>query len=232
MFQHLRLLILDLDYVVFDCALLKAQALKQCMAALDESFSLDVELPDAMNVEAQFLNHGFRWTHHFEVGLDDEGQERLEQTYAIYETRMIHSGLGRIHTGIEEFIVQCRQSNLAVALGADARREYMLAVMDRFELDSLFQFALCTEEFGSGDAVEMLEEITRQAEVNPSETLALGTRPHYFQSANSVDIRTVGCGWGIGNHDGLAGADMQSSNLKRLFPAIKKADSLAFQRMD
>jgi phosphoglycolate phosphatase-like HAD superfamily hydrolase len=229
-FQHLRLLILDLDYLVFDCARLKAQALKQSIAALDEAFSLDVELPDGLNVEEAFRSHGFQWIRHFEIGLAEEGQNRLEQTYSIYETRMINSGIGRIHSGIEEFVVGCRQSNLALALGADARRDYMLAVMDRHELDSLFQFALCTEEFGEGDAVEMLEEIMRQAEVNPSETLALGTRPHFFRSAHSVDVRTIGCGWGIGNHDDLAAADMQSANLKQLFPAIQKADSLAFQR--
>ena len=156
----------------------------------------------------------------------------MEQAYGIQETRMINSGAGRVHSGIREFVVKCRQSNLAVALGADARRDYMLAVIDRHELDTLFQFALCTEEFGTGDAAEMLEEIMHQAEVNPSETLALGTRPNFFQSAKSVDIRTIGCGWGIAKHEGLAYADMQSLNLEQLFPAIQKADALALQRLN
>ena len=230
MLQHIRLLILDLDYLVFECSHLKAHALKQCMAVLDETYPLNAPLPDNVNVEEGFRDYGFRWIRHLETGLDEKGLERLEQTYGIHETQMVNSGAGRVYSGVREFAVQCRQSNLAVALGADARRDYMLAVIDRYELDSFFQFALCTEEFGTGDAAEMLEEIMRQAEVNPSETLALGTRPHFFQSAKSVDIRTVGCGWGIGNHESLADADMQSLDLKQLFPAIQKADALAFQR--
>lgn len=232
MLQHIRLLILDLDYLVFDCAFLKVNALKECLAALDETVSLQVQLPDSVSVEEHYRDHGFRWIRHLEIGLDEEGRKHLEQTYAILETRMINSGMGRIHSGIEEFIVKCRQADLAVSLGADAQRDYMLAVIDRHELDSLFQFAICTEEFGAGDAPEMLEEIMHQAEVNPSETLALSTRPHFFRSANSVDVRTIGCGWGISNHDYLADADMQSLTLELLFSAIKKADDLAFQRSD
>jgi len=226
--QNIRLLILDLDYLVFDCALVKAHALKQCITALDDAISMNVHLPEGVSVEEEFRDHGFRWTRHLEMGLDDEGQNHLEQTYGILETRMINSGIGRIHSGIEEFIVKCRQSNLAIALGSEARRDYMIAVIDRHELDNLFQFALCTEEFGAGDAAEMLEEIMHQAEVNPSETLALGTRPHFFHSANSVDVRTIGCGWGISNHKGLADADQQSLTLEQLFPAIQKADALTF----
>lgn len=227
MLQHIRLLILDLDYLVFDCSYIKDQAFRQSVAALDEAFPLDIHLLDGVSAEEAFRDHGFRWTRHLEIGLDEEGQKHLEQTYGIHETRMINSGAGGIHPGIEELIVKCRQSNLAVALGADARRDYMLAVIDRNELDSLFQFALCTEEFGAGDVAEMLEEIMRQAEVNPSETLALGTRPHFFRSANSVDVQTIGCGWGIGNHDHMSDADMQSLTLEQIFPEIQKADALA-----
>jgi phosphoglycolate phosphatase-like HAD superfamily hydrolase len=230
--RYIRLLILDLDYVVFDCVYLKAHALKQCIAALNETYSLNISLPGRVDVEKEFCDYGFRWIRSLGNGLDEERQMHLEQAYGIHEIRMINSGAGRLHPGIKEFAVKCRQSNLAVALGADARRDYMLAVVDRHELDSLFQFALCTEEFGSGDAAEMMEEIMLQAEVNPSETLALGTRPHFFQSAKSVDIRTIGCGWGIGNHGNLADADMQALTLEQLFPAIQKADDLAFQRLD
>jgi len=228
--QHIRLLVLDLDYLVFDCANLKANALKQCIAASDGEISLNAPLPDSVSVQEGFRDHGFRWTRHLEIGLNEEELRTLERTYGIHEIRMIHSGVGGIFSGIEEFIVKCRQANLAVALGADARRDYMLAIVDRHELDSLFQFALCTEEFGSGDTAEMLEEIMHQAEVNPSETLVLGTRPHLFGSANSVDAGTIGCGWGIDNHDSLADADMQSFTLDQLFPAIQKADALTIRR--
>jgi phosphoglycolate phosphatase-like HAD superfamily hydrolase len=227
--QHIRLLILDLDYVVFDCALLKMQALRQSLISLADAIPQSVRLPDSVDVEEGFRDHGFRWIRHLEIGLDEEGIEQLQQAYGIHENRLIESGVGRIHHGIEEFIVDCRQLNAAVALGAEAGRSYLLAVIDKHRLDSLFQIALCTEEFGMGNAGEMLGEIMRQAEVNPSETLVLGTRPHCFQAAHNLDVLTVGCGWGLGRHNGLVEADLKSLTLAQLYPVLQKADALASQ---
>ncbi len=229
MLQHIRLLILDLDYLVFDCALLKMQALRQSLISLADAIPQSARLPDSMDAEEGFLDHGFRWIQHLEIGLDEEKLDHLQQAYGIHENRLIESGIGRIHHGIEEFLMHCRQSNAAVALGAEASRDYLLAVTDRYQLDSLFQIALCTEEFGVGDADEMLGEIMRQAEVNPSETLVLGTRPHCFQAAHNLDVLTIGCGWGLRRHNGLAEADLQSLTFAQLYPALQKADTLASQ---
>ena len=229
MFRHIRLLILDLDYLVFDCALLKLQALRQGLIALADAIPQSVRLPDNVDAEEGFRDHGFRWIRHLEIGLNEEGLEHLQQAYGIHENRLLESGIGKIFHGIEEFIMNCRQLNLAVALGAEASRDYLLAVVDRHQLDNLFQIALCTEEFGVGNADEMVEEIMRQAEVNPSETLVLGTRPHFFQAAHNLDVLTIGCGWGLRRHNGLAEADLQSLTLAQLYPALQKADNLASQ---
>ncbi len=229
MFRHIRLLILDLDYLVFDCALLKLQALRQGLIALADAIPQSVRLPDIVDAEEGFRDHGFRWIRHLEIGLNEEGLEHLRQAYGIHESRLLESGIGKIFHGIEEFIMNCRQLNLAVALGAEASRDYLLAVVDRHQLDNLFQIALCTEEFGVGNADEMVEEIMRQAEVNPSETLVLGTRPHFFQAAHNLDVLTIGCGWGLRRHNGLAEADLQSLTLAQLYPALQKADNLASQ---
>jgi phosphoglycolate phosphatase-like HAD superfamily hydrolase len=229
--KHIRLLILDLDYLVFDCALLKTQALRESLVALSDDAVASIQSPDGIGAEEGFRNHGFRWLRNLDVGFSDEGRSHLHQAYSILEKRLIDNGMGRVYSGIEEFIVNCRQANLAVALGADASREYMFAVIDRHQLDTLFQFALCVEEFGSGSTVEMLGEIMHQAEVNPSETLALGTRPHFFQAAHHLDMLTIGCGWGLSTHEGLADSDFQALTLKQLFPVIQKADEAALRQV-
>ena len=166
MLQHIRLLILDLDYVVFDCALLKVQALRQSLVSLADSIPQDVRLPEAMDAEEGFRDYGFRWARHLEIGLDEESLENLQPAYSRNEGRLVEAGIGKVFPGVEEFIMNCRESNVTVALGADASRDYLLSVADRHQLDALFQIALCTEEFGVGSAGEMIEEIMRYAEVS------------------------------------------------------------------
>jgi phosphoglycolate phosphatase-like HAD superfamily hydrolase len=225
--RHIRLLILDLDYVVFDCALVKVQALRQSLISLAEAIPESTRLPDASDVEEAFRSHGFRWPQFMEIGLSEERLGDLQQAYGIHESRLIHSGIGKIFPGIGEFISACKQENLEVALGADASREYLISVTETHNLDRHFDIMFCTEEFGIGGTQEMLGDIMYQAEVNPSEVVVLGTRPQFFQAAHDLDILTIGCGWGIRLHEGLAEADLQPVSLAQLSLAIEKADDLA-----
>jgi phosphoglycolate phosphatase-like HAD superfamily hydrolase len=188
-----------------------------------------VRLPDAVDVEDGFLMHGFRWTQFLDIGLDEEQLSDLQRAYGIHENRLIEAGVGQLYPGVIDFAARCRQEGVAMALGAEASRDYMLAVNDRHQLEDMFEISLCTEEFGVGSGDEMLQEIMHHAEVNPSETLVLGTRSSFFQSAHNQDILTTGCGWGIRRHDGLQDADLQALTLAQLFPTIQKADELAAQ---
>jgi phosphoglycolate phosphatase-like HAD superfamily hydrolase len=230
--RRIRLLIFDLDYAVFDCAPLKVQALRQGMISLADAIPQSVRLPGAVDAEEGFREHGRHWIRHLEFGMDEGQLDDLQRTYAVHENRLVESGSGRLYPGIQAFLAQCRQTKLATALGADADRNYLVTVSDRHELDGLFQFTLCTEEFGRGGVDEMLEEIMRQAEVNPSETLVLGTRSDYFRAARALDVLSIGCGWGIHQHSALAEADVQALSLSQLVPAIEKADSISSQIFD
>ena len=232
MLRHIRLLILDLDYLVFNCAFLKAQALRQSLIALADLIPASVRLPEAAEAETGFREHGFRWVRHLEIGLDEQRLDHLQQAYALHENRLVESGKGGLYPGIEEFIMNCRRAGVAVAIGAEATREYLISVMDRHQMDGLFQVTLCTEEFGMGDADEMMMEIMRQVEVNPSEALVLGTCPHTFRAAHGLDILTVGCGWGLQQPAGLSDADLQSLTIPDLSATIEKADGLALQHLD
>jgi phosphoglycolate phosphatase-like HAD superfamily hydrolase len=227
--QHIKLLVLDLDYLVFDCALLKVQALRQGLISLADAIPQNIRLPDAVDAEEGFRDHGFQWTKFLEIGLDEENLEHLMQAYALNEKRLVESGVGGVYPGICELIANCSQSGIGVALGAEASRDYLVSVTEQHQLDSYFQITLCTEEFGAGSAEEMLDEVMHHSEVNPSETVVLGTRSQFFQAAHSLDVLSIGCGWGIHEHRGLADADFQSPTFSQLIPAIQKADELSSQ---
>jgi len=229
MLHHIKLLVFDLDYLIFDCSSLKVRALRQSLISFADTIPQSVRLPDELDAEEGYRAHGFRWPQFLEIGLGEERLWQLEQAYSIHEERFLEAGVGQLYPGVEQFLLGCRRADIQVALGAEASREYLLAVSDQHRLDNVFGIALCTEEFGVGSADEMLEEIMHHAEVHPSETVVLGTRPAFFQSAHNLDLLTIGCGWGIHKHDGLAEADLQSLTLKSLPSAIVEADRLSAQ---
>jgi phosphoglycolate phosphatase-like HAD superfamily hydrolase len=227
--RHIKLLVFDLDYLIFDCSQLKVRALRQSLISFAETIPQSARLPDSMDAEEGFRLHGFRWTQFLEIGLAEERLAELQQAYRIHEDRLIEAGVGQMYTGMAEFLIDCRRNDVALALGAEASRDYLLSVSDRHEMYSWFATALCTEEYGVGSAREMFEDIMIHAEVNPSETLVLGTRPAFFEAAHNLDLLTVGCGWGLHQQDGLREADLQALTLGRLAPVIREADALAAQ---
>jgi phosphoglycolate phosphatase-like HAD superfamily hydrolase len=230
--DHVQLLVFDLDYLIFDCALLKVRALRQSLISFAETIPQDIRLPDAMDAEEGYLLHGFRWTQFLEIGLEEERLAEFQHVYRINQDHLLEAGAGQIYPGVLDELANLRNNQLALALGADASREYLLSVNDRHNFADLFDIALCTQEFGVGSTDEMLEEIMRQCEVNRSETVVLGTRPSLFEAAHNLNLTAVGCGWGIHHHGGLGNADLQSLTLATLFPSIQKADKLSAHSID
>ncbi len=227
MFRQIRLLVFDLDFLVFDCSLLKTRALRQGLIAFADDIPQHVRLPDAIDIEAAFRDHGRRWARFLDLGIAEDRMDDLERVCQLQEDRLLEAGAGRVFPGVTELLAACRTAGIASSLGAEASREYLMTVSDRFELDQLFDISLCTEEYGRGSAREMLADMLDRAEVNPSEVLVLGTRPALFEESHSLDLLTLGCGWGLQQKDALESADFQAVSLAQVLPAIRRADEIA-----
>jgi phosphoglycolate phosphatase len=227
--RQIRLLILDLDYLVYDCAELKASALRNSLIPFADDIPQDVRLPDAVDAEEGFRDHGVRWPAMLELGLDEESMARVHASYLSHQERLVNAGAGNLYPGLTDLLSNLNRQGIVAAIGAEAERDYLLAVSDRHELDRFFEMVYCTEEFGMGRAEEMFEEIMSRSEVNRSETLVLGTRPDFFQSARALGLSTLGCGWGLRRPESIREADLHAPSLLQAGAAIARADELASQ---
>jgi len=226
--RHIRLLVFDLDYVVFDSAALKITALRQSLVCLADAIPHSAKLPDAADAEESFRDYGYRWVEHLDLGLPEPASP-LAEAYRIHERRLIEAGAGRIYPALVPLLSDWRTADIELALGADATRDYLLDVSDRHKLDDTFGIALCSEEFGMGSVDEMLEEIMRLAQVNRSETIVLGTRPEYLRAARDLDLVTIACGWGLQNRESVAVADFRALAPAEVQPAILRTDERAMR---
>ncbi len=224
--RHIKLLISDLDHVVFDCAELKIKALRQTLISFADIIPQNVRLPDAVDVEEGYRDLGYRWIESLDLG-SAELPASFSETYRMHEFGLVQAGAGLVFPALEPVLAACRREEVRLALGADAVRDYLLEVRDGHGLDETFDISLCVEEFGMGGVDEMLEEAVRLAEVNRSEAVVLATRPDYFRAARELDLATIGCGWGIHCHEFLAQADYQALTPSEIIPAVLRVDELA-----
>jgi phosphoglycolate phosphatase-like HAD superfamily hydrolase len=225
--RHIRLLILDLDYLLFDSRALKLKALRQSLVAFADTIPQSACLPDETDLEEAYLQHGLRWLEFLDLGLEEDALTSLQEAYRVYEARLLQAETGGVYPGIPQLLNTFRQSGLTLALGADSPRDYLLEVSDRHGLSDLFAVALCAEEFGKGSVDEMLQEALILGEVNRSEAVALGTRSEYFQAARDLDIASIGCGWGIRHQESLRDAAQRAGTPAELPGILNLLDERA-----
>jgi len=214
--------VFDLDYLVFDSSNIKAVALRKSLVSLADQIPLAARLPDSTDILDGFLENGLHWLERLEIGIGDPTE--LHRTYAVQEARLLEGGAGRIYPGILETLQRLRQEGVQLSLGAETSREYLLRVSDLHQLDRQFDSAFCTEEFGLGSSEEMIQELMQHHEVQPSETIVLGTRPAYFESARYLDVRSIACTWGISDQRILPGADYRAQTVSALWQLWQEVD--------
>jgi len=99
-YQRISLLVFDLDYSVFDCSLIKTQALRQGLISLAEAIPHNASLPDELDVQEAFLSRGASWIEGLELGLDQDAMSNLRQACSIHESRLIESGAGTLYADL------------------------------------------------------------------------------------------------------------------------------------
>ena len=227
MLRHIRLLVLDLDYLVFDGRALKLKALRQSLVAFADTIPQIARLPDEVDLEEAYLQHGRRWLEYLDLGLQDDLLGSVKDAYRVYEDRLIQAGNGNVFAGIPELLDFARRNGIGLALGADSGRDYLLDVSDNLDLSDTFAVSLCTEEFGKGNIEEMLQEALILAEVNRSEAVVLGIRSEYFQAARDLDMVSIGCGWGIRRQEALREADQRAATPEEIPRILRILDEHA-----
>ncbi len=230
MLSQIRLLVFDLDYLIYDCAAIKIRALRDALIEVADDLPHDVRIPDELDAEEGFLDRGYRWTESLDIGLGEDALDLFRSAYRKHEVRLASSGAGRLFAGVPDILSFCHANEITTAIGAEASRDYLMAVSDRHDLNNLFEMVYCTEEYGMGGPDEMIEEVMARTEVNPSETLALGTRREFFSAARNIDVLSIGCGWGLHKHESLEESDLQALALAQVYAAIQEADRMAAQR--
>ncbi len=206
---------------------MRLQALRQSLLSFADVIPHNVRIPDAADIEDGYRARGRAWTGELQVGLRADQLGELGRQLEINEQRLVAAGMGSPYPGMEALLSRLQREGLTLHLGADASREHLLSVSDKHRLDRHFEAMFCAGEFGTGQLWDMFEESMHRAGVHSSETVALGTRPEYFRAAHSLDVMTIGCGWGIRQQGGLAEAILQCGQVERAWTAVSRMDAHA-----
>lgn len=196
-------LILDYDGTLHDSMGIYEPAFRTAVSELEEKGWLEHRDYSAAEIRHWIgFSAGDMWKS-FQPDFTSRQRETGSSRIGALMTEAIRAGRARLYPGTEETL-EILAASYDLWFLSNCKISYMEAHRQMFGLDRWFVRYLCTEAYG----FIAKEEILLQAADPDRRYIAVGDRAQDRQMAGRTGIPFVGCAYGFGTPEELAGADL------------------------
>ena len=221
--QERTILILDYDGTLHDSMGIYEPAFRTAVSELEEKGWLEHRDYSAAEIRHWIgFSAGDMWKS-FQPDFTSRQRETGSSRIGALMTEAIRAGRARLYPGTEETL-EILAASYDLWFLSNCKISYMESHRQMFGLDRWFGRYLCTEAYGYISK----EEILWQAADPDRRYIAVGDRAQDRQMAGRTGIPFVGCAYGFGTPEELAGADRCVKEIRQL-PAA--CDSLHGKRV-
>lgn len=214
--RQIKLAIFDLEGTLFDPGEEAIEGVYQAIDATAGQFGLDLRYPSQSEVYKLLGEPDYPAIDRLGLGLTPEQAVFLRSKISEVQGGLIAEGMGGLREGAWEALQRLRAMGLRIALASTGSRDYLLSIMDRFDLGELVEFAICMDDIGFGEKPELLIEIISNQGVLASEAAFIADTATDFEAARQAEIVSIACSWGYGEGSELAEADRRVDSFEEL----------------
>ncbi|MBD3348797.1 MAG: HAD hydrolase-like protein [Candidatus Eisenbacteria bacterium] len=218
---RIDLVILDLDGTLYSSTATTLGAVERAVKALNERHGLAVEQPS----NEEILSGVGMTRREFAEAVFPELPERyyddMDDLIWHWERELVTGGRGSLFPGALDALEDLKASGHTLAVATNAGTGYMDHILDYFDIRRLFAEARCAGTEGTTDKRDLLELITRSLNRDPAESVMVGDRRSDIDAADRAGAHSIGCTWGFGSRDELAGADLVIDDFGELEGAVE-----------
>ncbi len=214
--KGIKLAIFDLEGTLFDPGDEAVEGVYEAIDATAGQFALDLHYPSEPEIYKLLGEPDYPRIEGLGLSLTPEQVVFLRAKISELQGELIAEGMGQLREGAIEAMERLRGLGMRIALASTASRNYLLSIMDRFDLGELVEFAICMDDIGLGEKLELLTEILSNQGVLASEAAFIADTSTDFEAARQVDITSIGCSWGYGEEHELAEADRRVDSFEEL----------------
>lgn len=130
------------------------------------------------------------------------------------ERKALREGTGKMFKGARDVLAGLRAKGLKLLLVSNCSQDYMDAVVATFTLDKLLHFHAAA---GRDKAVNKTGELGRGLrELGCKSGIMVGDRIHDGEAARANGLWFIGCTYGYGSREELAGADALIDDIRKV----------------
>lgn len=216
-------LFLDYDGTLHDCLAIYAPAFRRvCRELAADGLTVPEGISEARISRWLGLTVQEMWND-FMPELEQERQARYGGRIGEEMHQLIQGGKARLYPGTEETLEALRLQGCRMVFLSNCPRSYQEAHRQAFRLDRFFDAYLC-----AGDYPGLAKwEIYRTARDRfPGRHVAVGDRRSDLEIARRFGLSSIGCAYGYGTPEELAGATLCISRVTELPNAVATLTAL------
>ena len=220
--RKLALVVLDLDGTLYSSRATTLGAVAHAVADLNARHGLGMPAPGEAQVLAGIGCTRVEFAKRVFPALPARYHGEIDGLIWHWERELITAGLGSLYPGAREALEDMRRDGLRLAVATNAGRPYMDTILDHFAVRRLFDECRCAGDGAPGDKSDLIRAIVAALGVEASSSVMVGDRRSDIDAAGRAGTLSVGCTWGFGTPDELAGADALVDRFEEL-PGLVRA---------
>ena len=130
---------------------------------------------------------------------------------------LVEEGRARLYPGVPQVLDDLKKLGVGMLLLSNCPVSYLRAHTACFGLEHWFDGLYCGEEFGYRPKYEILPLLQTRW---PGDFLVIGDRDHDMEIARRCEVPAIGCRYGYGSPEELAGADWLADSAQDLLGCV------------
>lgn len=214
--KGIKLAIFDLEGTLFDPGEEAVEGVYEAIDATAGQFGLDLRYPSESEAHRVLGEPDYPIIDRLGLGLTPEQAIFLRSKISEVQSELIGEGMGELREGALQALERLKAMGLRIVLASTGSRDYLLSIMDRFDLGDLVEFAICMDDIGFGEKLELIAEVLSNQGVLASEAAFIADTATDFEAARQAEITSIACSWGYGEEHELAEADRRVDSFEEL----------------
>lgn len=197
--SKIDLIIFDFDGTLFKGETFSLPIFHNCLRNLYSKFTITHDYPSDETILSQFGKQAD------DIYKDLFGSTNVEiityfsRCVEQKEVESFKKGGGELFPDIVKVLSILKKNEYKLAICTNARKDYIEAAIDRFNLDRYFDEIVAAGMFPGRDKKWMVQNISER--LNSNHFMVVGDRYHDFEAARANNGISVGCKYGYGGRE-------------------------------
>lgn len=209
-------LVMDYDGTIHDSLKIYEPAFRRAMFELEEKGWIEHKEYSAEEIAYWVGFSAAEMWMKFHPELSDEQREYASRLIGKYMHEAMNEGMAALYPGAEAVLDELKRCYNLIFL-SNCDRGYMSKHIELFKLDKWFDEFFCTGDYGFAPKEQVFAEHIYREGVK---YVAIGDRMKDIALAKNSGILGVGCLYGFGSREELAGADILVNSINELCRAL------------